>query len=261
MASDSSSTLLSPGDPDPVEALDGAPDSDLLLVCEHAGQAIPTALGDLGIAAAEMQRHIAWDIGAAAVTRRVAALLSAPAVLQRYSRLVIDCNRPPEVAASMPRVSDGTEIPANHDIPEAQRSARVEEIFRPFEAAIATRIDRHRPRLLADMHSFTPVMQGFQRPWEVGLLYNRDDRAAHALMRALLARRPGLVAAFNEPYRVSDLSDYTIPTHGEKRGLPHVLIEIRNDQIDHAAGVETWAALLADCFKSLIEDPTLCPTP
>ncbi len=246
--------LLGPQDPEPVEALEGQGRTDLLLVCEHAGQQIPARLQGLGLPAEEMQRHIAWDIGAAEVTRRLSRRLGAPAVLQRYSRLVIDCNRPPEVAASMPKVSDGTRVPANQEISEAEREARIAEIFRPFEAEIAARIDARPPRLLADIHSFTPVMQDFKRPWEIGLLFNRDDGAARRLMHELLARRPGIVAAFNEPYQVSDLSDYTIPVHGEKCGLPHVLIEIRNDQIDSDEGAEAWSALLGDCFTAMLED-------
>ncbi len=246
--------LLGSEDPDPVERLSGNAESDLLMVCEHAGQAVPKRLRTLAPPLEQMQRHIAWDIGAAAVTRNLSDKLDAPAVLQRYSRLVIDCNRPPGVPSSMPKVSDGTEIPFNQQISEPDRVARVAEIFRPFEAAIAKQIEIRPPSLLADIHSFTPVMQGFKRPWEIGLLFNRDDSGAHALMRELLNRRPGLVAAFNEPYRVSDLSDYTIPTHGEKRGLRHVLIEIRNDLIDTPEGVEIWSNLLADCFQAMLKD-------
>ncbi len=254
MTSDPSFSLLGPEDPDPVERLDGRADAPILLISEHAGRAIPKALDGQRLPPEEMDRHIAWDIGAAAVTRSLSAKLQAPAVLQRYSRLVIDCNRPPGVPSSMPKVSDGTEIPFNQAIAETERVARVAEIFRPFETAIAEQIDANPPKLLADMHSFTPVMQGFKRPWEIGLLFNRDDRGAHALMRELLNRRPGLVAAFNEPYRVTDLSDYTIPTHGEKRGLPHILVEIRNDLIDTPEGVETWSSLLADCFGAMVKE-------
>ncbi|MEQ8652998.1 MAG: N-formylglutamate amidohydrolase [Kiloniellales bacterium] len=254
MTSETLFALLGSEDPDPVERLNGKAGSDLLLVCEHAGRAIPTQLQGLAPSEAEMQRHIAWDIGAAALTRSLSARLEAPAVLQRYSRLVIDCNRPPGVPSSMPKVSDGTEIPFNQEILETERVARITEIFRPFEAAITTAIDARPPKLLADIHSYTPVMQGFNRPWEVGLLFNRDDSGAHAVMHELLNRRPGLVAAFNEPYRVTDLSDYTIPTHGEKRGLRHVLIEIRNDQIDTPEGVEDWSSLLAACFQAILEN-------
>ncbi len=254
MTSLDSYSLLGPKDPDPVERLEGAAHAPCLLVCEHAGQTVPQRLDRLGLPDSEMQRHIAWDIGAAAVTRSLSAKLSAAAVLQRYSRLVIDCNRPPGVPSSMPKVSDGTEIPGNREISEPERVARVAEIFRPFESVIAARIDAQPPRFFADIHSFTPVMQCFKRPWEIGLLFNRDDSGARALMRELLARRPGIVAAFNEPYQVTDLSDFTIPSHGEKRGLRHVLVEIRNDLIDGPEGVETWSSLLADCFTAMLKD-------
>lgn len=254
MTSQTAFTLLGSQDPDPVERRAGEAQSPLLLICEHAGQAVPKHLADEAPPHAEMQRHIAWDIGAAAVTRSISDKLHAPAILQRYSRLVIDCNRPPGVPSSMPKVSDGTKIPFNQEISEPERVARIEEIFRPFEAAISAAIDARPPALLADIHSFTPVMQGFKRPWEVGLLFNRDDKGAHALMHELLNRRPGVVAAFNEPYRVTDLSDYTIPSHGEKRGIQHVLIEIRNDLIDTPQGVERWSSLLAACFEAMLKD-------
>lgn len=246
--------LLAAGDPEPVELIAPESAAPILLVCEHAGQAVPQRLEDLGLPAAEMERHIAWDIGAAALTRRLQELLAAPAVLQRYSRLVIDCNRPPGVPTSIPTISDGTTVPGNQHLTEAAREVRVEEIFLPFERAVAGRLEAAPRRLLADIHSFTPVMQNVRRPWEVGLLFNRDDRAAKALMRLLEARRPGLVAAFNEPYAVSDTSDYTIPVHGERRGQPAVLIEVRNDLIDRPEGVEAWAALLAGCLAALVEE-------
>jgi len=248
--------LLGADDPPPVEEIAGPADSPILLVCEHAGQSIPKCLEDLGLPAAELQRHIAWDIGARALTRRLAKRLAAPAVLQRYSRLVIDCNRPVEVPTSIPEISDTTPIPANQHLDPRQRQARIAEVFRPFERAVAAGLDAGPRRLLADIHSFTPVMQGHRRPWEIGLLFHRDDRAATRLMRLLEERRPTLVAAFNEPYAVSDSSDYTIPVHGERRGLPHVLIEVRNDLIDHPEGVETWSALLADSLEALTKELT-----
>ncbi|MBC6404569.1 MAG: N-formylglutamate amidohydrolase [Rhodospirillales bacterium] len=248
--------LLEQSDPPPVERLEGSGNDALLLVCEHAGQTVPAKLNDLGLAYEELQRHIAWDIGAATVTRRLSARLGAPAILQRYSRLVIDCNRPPGVPSSIPEVSDLTEIPGNKNLAEPERLARVSEIFRPFEDAIASQIERMPPRLLADIHSFTPVLQGCRRPWEIGLLFNRDDRGAKALMAQLKRRRPGLAAAFNQPYRVTDRGDFTIPTHGEQRGLMHILIEIRNDLISDEAGAAAWSELLAACFTALLEDPS-----
>ncbi len=247
-------TLLEPDDPPPVEEVNPDSEADVLLVCEHAGRGLPARLGDLGLPPEELERHIAWDIGALAVAKLMAARLDAPLVAQHYSRLVIDCNRPPEVATSVPKVSDETIVPANQAVSPAERQARIEEIFRPFERAIAHQLDRAPRRLLADIHSFTPVMQQHHRPWEIGLLFNRDDRAARLLMGLLVAKRPDIVAAFNKPYSVSDQTDFTIPTHGEKRGLPHVLIEIRNDLIREEAGQAYWADLLSDCLQQILQD-------
>ncbi|MBI1203866.1 MAG: N-formylglutamate amidohydrolase [Rhodopseudomonas sp.] len=222
--------------------------SPLLLIADHAGKLIPRALGDLGVSEAERARHIGWDIGIAGVSRHLADALDAMLIMQNYSRLVIDCNRPPGVPTSMPVISELTPIPGNENLSEADRALRVTEIFQPYHDRIVAELERrqqagHETALIA-MHSFTPVFKGVARPWHVGLLYNRDDRLSQRLL-ALLRQESGLVVGDQEPYLVSDASDYAVPVHGEQRGLHHTAIEIRQDLIADEAGQKQWAALLA----------------
>lgn len=236
--------LLAPHDPAPVEVLREDGESDLVLVCDHAGHAIPAALGDLGVPEHERLRHIGWDIGAMAVARIMSARLDAPLVAQRYSRLVIDSNRRPDSPTAMPEVSETTEIPGNRGLSAADREARAAEILVPYHQAITRLLDARRAArrrtILIAVHSFTPRFKGVDRPWHIGVLYNRDPRVGHAL-RPLLEAEPGLVVGDNEPYAVDDATDYTIPIHGEQRGLPHVEIEMRQDLLLTEAGQEEWA--------------------
>jgi predicted N-formylglutamate amidohydrolase len=226
--------------------------SPFVLVVDHAGKQIPTGLGELGLAAAERERHIAWDIGARAVADMVGAALDAVVIRQTYSRLVIDCNRPPATHTSIATVSELTPVPGNVGLSDAHRLKRVREIFDPYHNRIALELDRRRnagrKTTLVSMHSFTPVFKGDVRPWHVGVLYNRDVRFAHVLLE-LLHREAGLVVGDNEPYNVSDDSDYTIPVHGEQRALHHVAIEVRQDLITDALGQQKWAAVLARLLK------------
>src|SRR6266446_1980795 len=241
-------TLLDPDEPYPVTLDHEAGHSVFFLTGDHAGRAIPRRLEGLGLPEHETERHIAWDIGIGAVGRQLSRLLDAAVVLQTYSRLVIDCNRDPAVPSSIPEISETTEIPGNRGLGEAARAARVEAIFHPYHNTIAAALDRRtaagRASVLVALHSFTPVFKGVARPWHAAVLYNRDPRLAHSLFK-LLSAEDGLVIGKNEPYAVSDLTDYTVPVHGERRGLPHVEIEIRQDQIADPAGQTAWAERLA----------------
>jgi len=205
-------------------------------------------LGRLGIAEAECERHIAWDVGIAGLGRLLADALGATLIQQNYSRLVIDCNRPPGSAASIPEISELTRIPGNVGLSEAQKVARAREIFWPYHGRIEAELERRRQSgrrgALIALHSFTPVFKGMPRAWHAALLYNRDRRLARSLL-ALLKEEQGLIVGDNEPYFVSDATDYTIPVHGERRGLPHALIEIRQDLIAEENGQRRWADLLA----------------
>src|ERR1019366_1727919 len=238
--------LLAPDEPAAITVRNKDGQSPFLIVVDHAGNAIPRALGRLGVARAELERHIAWDIGIAAVSRFLADALDATLVQQNYSRLVIECNRAPGSETSIPEISELTPIPGNIGLSEDQKRARVREIFRPYHDWIEAELDRRRQddrrAVLIAMHSFTPVFKGAARPWHAGVLYN--PRFADILM-ALLKREEGLLIGDNEPYSVSDASDYTIPVHGERRGLLHVEFEIRQDLIADASGQRAWGALLA----------------
>ena len=243
-----SDSLLAADEPAPVTVHNEDGLSPLLLVADHAGNSMPRALGRLGLPEAECARHIAWDIGIAAVCRLVADALDATLIRQNYSRLVIDCNRAPGSETSIPHISELTPIPGNIGLSEGGKARRLREIFRPYHDRIEAELDRRRqasrPTALIAMHSFTPVFKGVVRPWHAGVLYNRDSRFAHVIM-ALMRREPGLMVGDNEPYSVTDASDYTIPVHGEQRGLHHAAIEIRQDLIADDMGQRAWGMRLA----------------
>jgi len=238
--------LLSAEDPHPVRVLREGGRSDLFLTADHAGRAIPKTLHDLGVSELERERHIAWDIGIAGVTERLSEHLDAAAVLQTYSRLVIDCNRDPSWVSAMPDVSEYTAIPGNQNLPEDARQARVDEIFTPYHDRIRTLLDAraHRRTVLVAMHSFTPSFKGESRAMQVGMLYNKDPKFARILLD-LLRQEADLTVGDNAPYAITDDSDYSVPTHGEKRGLPHIEIEIRQDLIATPQGQAQWAERFA----------------
>lgn len=246
-------TLLAPDEPPAVAEYNATGASSFLLVCDHAGRRIPRALHDLGVTEADLKRHIAWDIGIEGVARRLAKLLDAHLIMQIYSRLVIDCNRPPGSPTSIAPLSDGTVIPGNENVSLEDAAVRVREIFAPYHQAIERHLEarKNRPTFLISLHSFTPVYGGVKRPWQAGVLYNRVSTLAHAL-RDLLAAPGDLTVGDNEPYSVDDDTDYTIPVHGERRGLAHVAIEIRQDLIADDAGQEYWANRLADVLLKAI---------
>ena len=250
--------LLGPGDPPPFETLNQRGTSRALVVCDHASCRIPAALGTLGVSEVERTEHIGWDLGAGAVARRLASLLDAPAVLAGYSRLVIDCNRPAAAPDRIPAVSDTVPVPGNAGIDQAEVDARIAEIFTPYHDAIAAALDRMTASgllpVLVAVHSFTPqLVGGDPRPWEIGICWDKDRRLADPLIERL--RADGLLVGANEPYDFGVLTDYTVPAHAEGRGLPSLLIEIRNSEIRSATAVETWAVRLAGHIRALLELP------
>ncbi len=240
-----------------VEREQGA--SPFLMTVDQGGRRLPRRLGKLGLPDGELLRHIAWDIGAGGVAHRLAQALDAWTIHQTYSRLVIDCNRDPAVDTSIVTLSESTEIPGNRNLAAAERKARADEIFWPYHRQIVKALDERkaagRPTVLIAMHSFTPVFKGFQRPWHVGVLYNRDPRFA-MIMKTLFEAEGDLVVGDNEPYAVGDASDYTIPVHGERRGLAHVEFEIRQDLIAGEAGQRQWAERLARLLPLAYEQLT-----
>ena len=248
------SLLLGSADVPPVFEQNAAGRSPFLLTCDHYGRLIPRTLGDLGLPAGERARHIAWDIGIAGVAEALSEHLGAHLIAQRYSRLVIDCNRPPGAPSSIPRVSEATTIPGNEGLARDAAEARRAQIFEPYHRRIDEAIDRrlrdHIPTVLVSLHSFTPVYAGIARPWHIGTLYHRDTKLPPLLLR-LLRGESDLVVGDNEPYAVSDDTDYTIPVHGEARGLMNSGLEIRQDLIADRAGQQQWADRLARIFREI----------
>jgi len=240
--------LLAVDEPPPysIENAHGA--SPFFLTCDHAGRRIPRALGDLGLKERELQRHIAWDIGAAGVMSHLAACLDAFAIAQTYSRLVVDCNRPLESPTLITPHSERTDVPGNENLSAAQRQQRIDAVFRPYHTRIEAELDARRgagrPTILVTVHSFTPVYLDVARPWQVGMLYHRDARLAQALLR-LIRDEGEWVVGDNEPYSVSDTSDYAIPVYGTQLGLANVELEIRQDLIADADGQVAWAERFA----------------
>jgi predicted N-formylglutamate amidohydrolase len=250
----STSLLLGSAEVPPVLEHNAAGRSPFLVTCDHYGRLIPRALGDLGLPGSELTRHIAWDIGIAGVAEALSKHLDAHLIAQRYSRLVIDCNRPPGGPSSIPIISEATTIPGNeglaHDATAARRRAVFDPYHRRIDDVIDARLRNRVPTVLVSLHSFTPVYAGIARPWHIGTLYHRDTRLPPMLL-SLLRAEPDLVVGDNEPYAVSDDTDYTIPVHGEARGLMNSGIEIRQDLIADQAGEKQWADRLARIFGEI----------
>jgi len=251
-----SKPVLTPDEPPAYRVERPAGTSPLLLVCDHASRRLPQSLGTLGLGDADLAAHIAWDIGAAAVAQRLSERLDATLLLQNYSRLVIDCNRPPTAADSVPPTSGGIVIPGNQGLGAADLSRRRTAIFDPYQARLRNllnlRAAARQQTVLVAIHSFTPNYLGFERPWHTGLMYHHDTRLAQALL-TLLRADPSLCVGDNEPYAMGDLTDYTLPVHGESRRIPHVGIEIRQDLVSDVAGQHAWADRLALLLPQAVE--------
>ncbi|MCF8468848.1 MAG: N-formylglutamate amidohydrolase [Sneathiella sp.] len=227
----------------------------LLLTVDHASRYIPQSYDNLGLEdPAVLHRHIAWDIGIEDVSRRLADKLKATTIFAGFSRLLLDANRYPDNPAVTPAVSDGVEIPANQRITETEKSRRLETWFKPYHAAITELVEKkaaaHAEPLLISMHSFTPVMNDFERPWHIGVLWDEDPRIALPLLD-ILRRNSSIVVGDNEPYSAREPLGYTMNEHGMKRGIPNVAIEIRQDLIDTHQGAEKWASIMADALRQL----------
>ncbi|HZH53681.1 MAG TPA: N-formylglutamate amidohydrolase [Microvirga sp.] len=246
-------------EPHPVETIEGAVDSGALILCDHASNAVPPDLGDLGLPASEFERHIAYDIGAAAVTRSLARRLRAPAILTQFSRLIIDPNRGRDDPTLVMRLSDGAVVPGNAHVDEAEIAARIERFYDPYDAAIEAAIQRAlkagHPPVVVTVHSFTPIWRGWPRPWHVGILWDADDRFARPLLEGLRAEE-GLVVGDNEPYDGALAGD-TIDRHATARGLANALIEIRQDLIASDEGAEEWAERFARLLEPLAAQESL----
>lgn len=242
----------------PFEVLNPHGKANIILVCEHASNHIPPDFNNLGLDDDVLELHIAWDIGIGEVTQNLAQLLDAPAILARFSRLLIDANRGLDQHGLIPEQSDGYKINGNHGLTEAKKEARIENYYKPFhgqvDAIIQEKAANHHAPLIFNMHSFTPAMNGFDRPWHSSMLWNKDPRVASALKERLEAH--GCHVGDNEPYSGQDLF-HTMNIHGIKHGFPHVGIEIRQNEIDHTAGIEKWSRILAKELKAIRELPEM----
>ncbi len=251
--------LLGPGEPAAAEIVAAADRYPCLLVADHASRRLPHRLGNLGVDQAVLGTHLACDIGTAAVTRNLSRLLGLPAVLCNYSRLAVDCNRSLEDPTAFLRFGDGTVIPGNQALGPAERTRRAEAIYWPYHAAIESelaRIDANGTRAaLFSVHSFTPVLDGKQRHWDAGVLWDKSGRLARALLAGLAAG--GLAVGDNEPYSGRAAEDFTVDYHGERELRAHVAIEIRQDHLGTDAAAETWAQRLAAILEPELADPTL----
>lgn len=240
----------------PVERVDGSRDAGLLFLCDHASNHVPDDYGNLGLESAEFERHIAYDIGAARVTRSLARIFSAPALLTRVSRLVIDANRGSDDPTLVMRLSDGRIIPGNARAGEAEIAHRISQYWQPYRDAIRAEteamLDQGPVPILLAVHSFTPCWKNVARPWDVGVLWDSDPRFAEPLIAGLAAA--GLCVGDNEPYDGALCGD-TLNVEATQRGLPGVLIEIRQDHIDSADKADQFAVKLADILKPLADDP------
>lgn len=237
--------LLQQGEESPFIAVNEQGRSPFVLICEHASNTMPKSLGTLGLAEADLTRHIAWDIGAEKVARLLSRLMDAPLLLQRYSRLAYDCNRPPESPDSIPEMSELTAIPGNRKLSAEDRLARAREIYRPFHDGVSAVLDQRaaggQRSLVVSIHSFTPVYKGKPRSVELGILHDRDTTLSSKLIKSF----PNIDARLNEPYGPKDGVLHTLNLHGFARGLQHAMIEIRNDLVATERGQDEWAQRLS----------------
>jgi predicted N-formylglutamate amidohydrolase len=251
--------LIGAGDPSPFALVNAEATRPILLVCDHASRAIPRSLGTLGLDADALSRHIAWDIGAAELTRRLADRLDAPAVLAGYSRLVIDLNRQPGDPQSILEISDGIVIPGNVGLAAEEQEARAEAFHWPYHHAVDqafARLRRAGPEpLFFSVHTFTPSLGGEDRFWDLGVLWNRDPRIAVPLVE-ILRERAHLHVGDNQPYDGKEIA-YTLNLHAGSAGLAHCAVEVRQDHCESAAKLDEFADLLADSLERILAMPNV----
>lgn len=247
--------LLSDTDPAVFRVIEGRPGSPYMIAADHAGRAIPAVLGRLGLSERELDLHVAWDVGIGGVSVALAAELGAFMIMQNYSRLVIDCNRPLGASTSIVAQSEYTVVPGNADVSAAEAEMRAREVFHPYHDRIEAEVTRRErageETIFLAMHSFTPRFKGFDRPWHCGVLYHRDARLARPVLELL--RREGLEVGDNQPYSVSEDSDYGVPAYGERRGNLHLEFEIRQDLITTPEAQESWGKLLGRVIPEAVK--------
>jgi predicted N-formylglutamate amidohydrolase len=242
------------GQAESFEIVQGPPTSRYIFVCDHASNWMPPEYGNLGLDPVQLDRHIAYDIGAAALTRSLAAAMNAPAVLSCFSRLLIDPNRGDDDPTLVMKLSDGAVVPGNAKVDDAEVAKRVARFSAPYHAAIDAAIDHAlaagvKP-ILFSIHSFTPVFHDGPRPWHCAVLWENDARLASPLLDALRAE-PDIVTGENEPY-AGALKGDSMTRHGFDRGLPHAIVEVRQDLLDDEAGISAWARRFSRILTGLV---------
>lgn len=249
--------MLAPEDPPPYQIVNQEGSAPVLLVCDHADYRMPKSVNGLGLKYALERQHIAWDIGAAAVTHRLSEMIDAPAAFTTYSRLVIDPNRPLTHPAAFPHVSDGIVVPGNENLSDKERRARADALYWPYHRAIQRELaafaDRGVQPWVLSIHTCTPVFMGFSRPWHIGVIWNEDDRLPRPLIEHL-RRDESILVGDNKPYSGRSKNSFTLNYHAEPAGLPHAGIEIRQDLLADAEGVEAYARRLADAMLAIVYD-------
>lgn len=255
--------LLAPSEPQPFTWENETGKAPVIIVCDHASNRIPASLGGLGVHPSELQRHIAYDPGTETIGRALAHALDAPVIFANYSRLVIDLNRHPAHPTAMPEISDHTSVPANHGLTDFDRAARIDTLFTPYHASIAQKIDSYTSRgvtpALIAVHSFTPVMNDIIRPWEIGILWWKDERISVPLIDALRRNNPDFTVGDNEPYAMNDDPNYGYTTahHALKRGLPFTCVEFRQDLVMTDEDAEKFAVIFLESLQPILQDAAL----
>lgn len=253
--------VLSPGELPPFRVENAQGKGIGLIVCDHASNRVPRALKDLGLKKSALKQHIGWDIGAEDASLHISRVLDMPVVLAHYSRLVVDLNRAPQHSECIPEVSDHIKIPANATLSKKDRERRLTEIFRPYQNKVGALLDRfvgkkQVPVLLA-IHSLTPEMDGVKRPWHISILWNREEKIAKQVVRAIRKNHPDLLVGENEPYSLlnSKFPGSTVWCHAEERGLPYVFVEFRQDLISTKENAAYWAEILLQAMRPVLENP------
>jgi len=252
--------LLGHEDPPPYTVFNEGGSAAVLFVCDHGGRAFPKILERLGLDDWVLERHVVWDIGSGDVARCLAEEFDAPLIANNYSRLVVDTNRYPDDPTLCSPLSDGIAIPGNIGLPESDRADRMAAIYHPYHEAIENRLNSFRnqgvvPAIIA-IHSCTPVFDQVVRPWQFGILWDKDPRIAVPLLERL-GVMDGIFVGDNEPYSGRDPHDYTMDHHGEAARIPHVSIEVRQDLIDTREGAKKWAGILATALRPILADENL----
>jgi predicted N-formylglutamate amidohydrolase len=254
-------SLIAADEPPAISTLNEQGQAKVLLVGDHVSNHIPKSLKQLGLEDWVLQEHVAYDIGTRKLLTHLVDHLDAPAVMAGYSRLVIDLNRSLEDPSVMPEVSDNIPIPGNQGLSAEDRNRRIHSFYTPYRAAIDHKLHGFRQRdivpALIAIHSFTPQMAGFERPWHIGLLWDKDPRIPVKMLQHLRAHPQAINVGDNEPYSGKHPADYTIDHHAEAAGLPHVSIEVRQDLINTEAGAEKWATILSEALTEILADPDL----